>query len=211
MHIFTLLTAFNNNEDVHRSTASQVFDTEISKVTKDQRRKAKAINFGLIYGMSAFGLAKQIDVSRTEAKQYIDGYFENYPGVLQFMNETKEKAKSQGYVETVLGRRLYLPQINSKNKMLQQHALRTAINAPMQGSSADIIKKAMLNIQDWIDSEGHEIKMFMQVHDELVFEINSEKADEYANKIKLMMSNALKLHIPLEVDIGIGSNWQEAH
>ena len=206
-----LLTAFNNNEDVHRSTASQVFDTEISKVTKDQRRKAKAINFGLIYGMSAFGLAKQIDVSRTEAKQYIDGYFENYPGVLQFMNETKEKAKSQGYVETVLGRRLYLPQINSKNKMLQQHALRTAINAPMQGSSADIIKKAMLNIQDWIDSEGHEIKMFMQVHDELVFEISSEKADEYANKIKLMMSNALKLHIPLEVDIGIGSNWQEAH
>ncbi|MDC0620556.1 DNA polymerase I [Candidatus Pseudothioglobus singularis] len=206
-----LLNAFNNNEDVHRSTASQVFDTEISKVTKDQRRKAKAINFGLIYGMSAFGLAKQIDVSRTEAKQYIDGYFENYPGVLQFMNETKEKAKSQGYVETVLGRRLYLPQINSKNKMLQQHALRTAINAPMQGSSADIIKKAMLNIQDWIDSEGHEIKMFMQVHDELVFEINSEKADEYANKIKLMMSNALKLHIPLEVDIGIGSNWQEAH
>ena len=206
-----LLTAFNNNEDVHRSTASQVFDTEISKVTKDQRQKAKAINFGLIYGMSAFGLAKQIDVSRTEAKQYIDGYFENYPGVLQFMNETKEKAKSQGYVETVLGRRLYLPQINSKNKMLQQHALRTAINAPMQGSSADIIKKAMLNIQDWIDSEGHEIKMFMQVHDELVFEINSEKADEYANKIKLMMSNALKLRIPLEVDIGIGSNWQEAH
>ena len=206
-----LLTAFNNNEDVHCSTASQVFETEISKVTKDQRRKAKAINFGLIYGMSAFGLAKQIDVSRTEAKQYIDGYFENYPGVLQFMNETKEKAKSQGYVETVLGRRLYLPQINSKNKMLQQHALRTAINAPMQGSSADIIKKAMLNIQDWIDSEGHEIKMFMQVHDELVFEINSEKADEYSNKIKLMMSNALKLHIPLEVDIGIGSNWQEAH
>jgi DNA polymerase-1 len=170
-----LLTAFNNNEDVHRSTASQVFDTEISKVTKDQRRKAKAINFGLIYGMSAFGLAKQIDVSRTEAKQYIDGYFENYPGVLQFMNETKEKAKSQGYVETVLGRRLYLPQINSKNKMLQQHALRTAINAPMQGSSADIIKKAMLNIQDWIDSEGHEIKMFMQVHDELVFEINLKR------------------------------------
>ncbi len=206
-----LLTAFNNNEDVHRSTASQVFDTEISKVTKEQRRKAKAINFGLIYGMSAFGLAKQIDVSRTEAKQYIDGYFENYPGVLQFMNETKEKAKSQGYVETVLGRRLYLPQINSKNKMLQQHALRTAINAPMQGSSADIIKKAMLNIQDWIDSEGHEVKMFMQVHDELVFEINSEKADEYANKIRLMMSNALRLHIPLEVDIGIGSNWQEAH
>ncbi len=206
-----LIKAFNNNEDVHRSTASQVFDTEISKVTKDQRRKAKAINFGLIYGMSAFGLARQIDVSRTEAKQYIDGYFENYPGVLQFMNETKEMAKSQGYVETVLGRRLYLPQINSKNKMLQQHALRTAINAPMQGSSADIIKKAMLDIQAWIDRENHEIKMFMQVHDELVFELEAEKANEYANSIKLMMSNALKLHISLEVDIGIGSNWQEAH
>ena len=206
-----LIKAFNNNEDVHRSTASQVFDTEISKVAKDQRRKAKAINFGLIYGMSAFGLAKQIDVSRTEAKQYIDGYFENYPGVLQFMNETKEMAKSQGYVETVLGRRLYLPQINSKNKMLQQHALRTAINAPMQGSSADIIKKAMLDIQAWIDREDYEIKMFMQVHDELVFELEAEKANEYANSIKLMMSNALKLHIPLEVDIGIGSNWQEAH
>ena len=145
------------------------------------------------------------------AKQYIDGYFENYPGVLRFMEETKEKAKSQGYVETVLGRRLYLPQINSKNKMLQQHALRTAINAPMQGSSADIIKKAMLDIQAWIDKEGHEIKMFMQVHDELVFELESIMADEYAKNLKMLMSNALKLSIPLEVDVGIGSNWQEAH
>ena len=206
-----LIEAFNNNEDVHRSTAAQVFGADISMVTKDQRRKAKAINFGLIYGMSAFGLAKQIDVSRTEAKQYIDGYFENYPGVLRFMEETKEKAKSQGYVETVLGRRLYLPQINSKNKMLQQHALRTAINAPMQGSSADIIKKAMLDIQAWIDKEGHEIKMFMQVHDELVFELESIMADEYAKNLKMLMSNALKLSIPLEVDVGIGSNWQEAH
>jgi DNA polymerase-1 len=161
--------------------------------------------------MSAFGLAKQIDVSRTEAKQYIDGYFENYPSVLKFMEETKEKAKSQGYVETVLGRRLYLPQINSKNKMLQQHALRTAINAPMQGSSADIIKKAMLDIQAWIDKEAHEIKMFMQVHDELVFELEAKMADEYGKNLKDLMSNALKLSIPLEVDIGIGSNWQEAH
>ena len=206
-----LIEAFNNNEDVHRSTASQVFETEISMVTKDQRRKAKAINFGLIYGMSAFGLAKQIDVSRTEAKQYIDGYFANYPGVLKFMEETKEKAKSQGYVETVLGRRLYLPQINSKNKMLQQHALRTAINAPMQGSSADIIKKAMLDIQAWINKEDYEIKMFMQVHDELVFELEEKMAEEYAKNLKALMSNALKLSIPLEVDVGIGSNWQEAH
>ena len=206
-----LIEAFNKNEDVHRSTAAQVFETEISMVTKDQRRKAKAINFGLIYGMSAFGLAKQIDVSRTEAKQYIDGYFENYPGVLKFMEETKEKAKSQGYVETVLGRRLYLPQINSKNKMLQQHALRTAINAPMQGSSADIIKKAMLDIQSWIDKENLKIKMFMQVHDELVFELDAKMSDAYAIDIKALMSNALKLSIPLEVDVGTGSNWQEAH
>jgi len=206
-----LIEAFNKNEDVHRSTAAQVFETEISMVTKDQRRKAKAINFGLIYGMSAFGLAKQIDVSRTEAKQYIDGYFENYPGVLKFMEETKEKAKSQGYVETVLGRRLYLPQINSKNKMLQQHALRTAINAPMQGSSADIIKKAMLDIQSWIDKENLKIKMFMQVHDELVFELDAKMSDDYAIDIKALMSNALKLSIPLEVDVGMGSNWQEAH
>ena len=206
-----LIEAFRNNVDVHRSTASQVFDTELTKVTKDQRRKAKAINFGLIYGMSAFGLAKQIDVSRTEAKQYIDGYFENYPGVLKFMDETKEKAKAQGFVETILGRRLYLPQINAKNKMLQQHALRTAINAPMQGSSADIIKKAMLDIQAWIDREDNSIKMIMQVHDELVFEVPAEKSKEYAENLRSLMAEALKLSIPLVVDVGIGSNWQEAH
>ena len=206
-----LIEAFNNNIDVHSATASQVFDTELSNVTKDQRRKAKAINFGLIYGMSAFGLAKQIDVSRTEAKQYIDGYFENYPGVLRFMDETKERAKEQGFVETILGRRLYLPQVNSKNKMLQQHALRTAINAPMQGSSADIIKKAMLDIQSWIDREHNGVKMIMQVHDELVFELQSDKAQEYGEVVRSMMSDTLKLSIPLEVDVGIGLNWQEAH
>jgi len=207
----SLIEAFNNNVDVHSATASQVFDTELSNVTKDQRRKAKAINFGLIYGMSAFGLAKQIDVSRTEAKQYIDGYFENYPGVLRFMDETKERAKEQGFVETILGRRLYLPQINAKNKMLQQHALRTAINAPMQGSSADIIKKAMLDIQSWIDREKNGVKMIMQVHDELVFELQADKAKEYGEIIRTMMSDTLKLSIPLEVDVGIGLNWQEAH
>jgi len=206
-----LIEAFTNNVDVHSATASQVFNTELSQVSKDQRRKAKAINFGLIYGMSAFGLAKQIDVSRTEAKQYIDGYFENYPGVLRFMDETKEKAKLQGFVETILGRRLYLPQINSKNKMHQQHALRTAINAPMQGSSADIIKKAMLDIQSWIDKENNGIKMIMQVHDELVFEIQADKSQEYSENLRIMMSDALKLSIPLVVDVGIGSNWQEAH
>jgi len=206
-----LIKAFRNNIDVHCSTASQVFDTELMKVTKEQRRKAKAINFGLIYGMSAFGLAKQIDVSRTEAKQYIDGYFENYPGVLKFMDETKEKAKSLGFVETILGRRLYLPQINAKNKMLQQHALRTAINAPMQGSSADIIKKAMLDIQAWIDREDNGIKMIMQVHDELVFEVKAEKSKEHAENLRSLMADAVELSIPLIVDVGIASNWQEAH
>jgi len=206
-----LIEAFRNNIDVHCSTASQVFDTELIKVTKEQRRKAKAINFGLIYGMSAFGLAKQIDVSRSEAKQYIDGYFENYPGVLKFMDETKEKAKSRGFVETILGRRLYLPQINAKNKMLQQHALRTAINAPMQGSSADIIKKAMLDIQAWIDREDNGIKMIMQVHDELVFEVKAEKSKEHAENLRSLMAEAVELSIPLVVDVGIASNWQEAH
>ena len=178
-----LIEAFANNIDVHCATAAQVFNTELSEVSKEQRRKAKAINFGLIYGMSAFGLAKQINVSRTEAKQYIDDYFDNYASVLKYMEKTKETAKSQGFVETILGRRLYLPQINAKNKMQQQHALRTAINAPMQGSSADIIKQAMLDIQAWIDSENNGVKMIMQVHDELVFEMAADKAKEFAEDI----------------------------
>jgi DNA polymerase-1 len=161
--------------------------------------------------MSAFGLAKQIDVSRTEARQYIDDYFDNYPDVLKYMEQTKEKAKSQGFVETILGRRLYLPQINAKNKMQQQHALRTAINAPMQGSSADIIKQAMLDIQAWIDRENNGVKMIMQVHDELVFEMELDKAKDYAEDIRFMMSNAVKLNVPLVVDVGIGNSWQKAH
>ena len=206
-----LLEAFNNNVDVHSATASQMFGTPLGEVSKDQRRNAKAINFGLIYGMSAFGLAKQIDVSRTEAKQYIDAYFDNYPGVLQYMDSTKEKAKEVGFVETIEGRRLYLPQINAKNKMLQQHALRTAINAPMQGSSADIIKKAMLDVQAWIDAEDNAVQMLMQVHDELVFEMPAAQAQEYGETVRLMMENAVKLDIPLVVDVGIADNWQEAH
>ena len=206
-----LIEAFANNIDVHCATAAQVFNTELSEVSKEQRRKAKAINFGLIYGMSAFGLAKQIDVSRTEAKQYIDDYFDNYPGVLKYMEKTKETAKSQGFVETILGRRLYLPQINAKNKMQQQHALRTAINAPMQGSSADIIKQAMLDIQAWINRENNDVKMIMQVHDELVFEMQTNKAKEYGENIRSMMSDAAKLSVPLVVDVGIGDSWQEAH
>ncbi len=206
-----LLKAFNNDEDVHRATASMMFNLPIEQITNDHRRKAKAINFGLIYGMSAFGLAKQINVSRTEAKQYIDAYFANYPSVLNYMDSTKELAKEKGFVETLIGRRLYLPQINAKNKMLQQHALRTAINAPMQGSSADIIKQAMLDVNAWIGKNNPDIKMIMQVHDELVFEVNASKADEFAHKIQGLMENAYPLDIPLKVDVGIGSSWQEAH
>jgi DNA polymerase-1 len=207
----SLLDAFNHDKDVHSTTASTMFHVPIDEVTKEHRRRAKAINFGLIYGMSAFGLAKQIDVSRTDAKQYIEAYFDNYPGVLHYMDSTKEGAKIQGYVETVMGRRLYLPQINAKNKMQQQHALRTAINAPMQGSSADIIKKAMLDIHTWIGQNNLDIRMIMQVHDELVFEVNTSKADEFAHKIQDLMANAHPLDIPLKVDIGIGNSWQQAH
>jgi DNA polymerase-1 len=206
-----LLDAFNNDMDVHNATASMIFGVPIDEVSKDHRRKAKAINFGLIYGMSAFGLAKQIDISRTESKQYIDTYFDNYPGVAQYMDSIKETAKAQGFVETVMGRRLYLPQINHKNKMLQQHALRTAINAPMQGSSADIIKKAMLDIDQWIGQNNPDIKMIMQVHDELVFEIKADKADEFSSRIKDLMENTHPLDIPLRVDVGVGNSWQQAH
>jgi len=206
-----LLAAFKDNRDVHTDTASMMFNVPISEVTKDHRRNAKAINFGLIYGMSAFGLAKQINVSRTEAKQYIDSYFENYVGVLEYMNNIRESAKTLGYVETVMGRRLYLPQINAKNKMLQQHALRTAINAPMQGSSADIIKNAMHDVHDWIGENNKDIKIIMQVHDELVFEVKSSKSEVFANKIQELMQNAYKLNIPLVVDVGIGESWQQAH
>ncbi|SMM98718.1 DNA polymerase I [uncultured Candidatus Thioglobus sp.] len=206
-----LLEAFNNDMDVHSATAAMMFDKPLEEVTTDDRRNAKAINFGLIYGMSAFGLAKQIDVSRTKAKQYIEAYFENYPAVAKYMQDTKESAKEKGYVETVMGRRLYLPQINANNKMLQQHALRTAINAPMQGSSADIIKKAMLDVAQWIGEDNEDIKMIMQVHDELVFEVKADKAEEFSNKIQTLMSETYKLDIPLVVDLGIGHSWQEAH
>lgn len=206
-----LLSAFNEDKDIHSATASTIFNVPLDAVTKEYRRKAKAINFGLIYGMTAFGLAKQIDTSRTEAKKYIDAYFANYPNVFNYMEHTKESAKAQGYVETVMGRRLYLPQINAKNKMLQQHALRTAINAPMQGSSADIIKKAMLDVDAWIGQNKPNIRMIMQIHDELVFEVSADKANEFSKKIQDLMENAYQLDIALKVDMGIGVSWQEAH
>ncbi len=206
-----LCQAFKHHQDVHSITAATMFNTPIEAVTKAQRRSAKAINFGLIYGMSAFGLAKQINVSRTEAKAYMQAYFEHYPGVADYMQACKQSAKEQGYVQTLMGRRLYLPQINASNKMQQQHALRAAINAPMQGSSADIIKLAMLNIHTWIGTNNPDISMTMQVHDELVFEVVANKAEEFAKTIQTLMESAHPLDIPLKVDIGIGNSWQAAH
>ncbi len=206
-----LLNAFKRDIDVHCATAAMMFNVAVNEVTPVQRRHAKAINFGLIYGMSEFGLAKQIQVSRTKAKQYIEAYFNNYPGVLKYMEDIKETAKTQGFVETVMGRRLYLPQVHSKNKMLAQHALRTAINAPMQGSSADIIKKAMLNVYQWMGEDNNKIKMLMQVHDELVFEVRAKEAEKFANKIQDLMENAYHLDVLLKVDVGIGNSWQQAH
>ncbi len=206
-----LLSAFLNNIDVHIATAAQMFAIKESEVSKTNRRDAKAINFGLMYGMGAFGLAKQIQSSNTQAKKYITTYFAKYPKVAQYINNIQELAKQQGFVETITGRRLYLADINSKNRVRQQHALRLAINAPMQGSSADIIKKSMLDIDNFIGKNNKDIKMLMQVHDELVFEVAIAKLDYYKTKINKLMSSVVSLSVPLIVDIGIGSNWQEAH
>jgi DNA polymerase-1 len=206
-----LITAFQKGEDIHRATASEVFNVPLDEVTNELRRNAKAINFGLIYGMSAFGLAKQLDISRTDAQTYINAYFVRYPDVKKYMNETKILAKEQGFVETIFGRRLYLPEINSKNAILRQYAERTAINAPMQGTAADIIKRAMLKVDAWLASENVDAKMIMQVHDELVFEVKTEQLDSTIEMIKTLMNSAAKLTVPLIVDVGVGNNWDEAH
>lgn len=206
-----LLDAFSNGLDVHSATAAEVFGVSLEEVTKDQRRSAKAINFGLIYGMSAFGLAKQLDITRPEAQEYVDLYFKRYPGVKDYMEQTKEKAKEQGYVETVFGRRLYLPEINARNGMRRQYAERTAINAPMQGTAADIIKRAMIDLDKEIQSEKFDMRMIMQVHDELIFEIKESEVDAAIKLIIEKMESAAKLSIPLIVDVGIGKNWDEAH
>jgi len=209
----SLLSAFAAGADVHKATAAQVFSTSLDKVTKDQRRSAKAINFGLMYGMSAFGLAKQLGVERRDAQTYIDMYFKQYPGVKAYMEEVKQLAYKQGFIETVFGRRLYLPEINSKNAMRRQYAERTAINAPMQGTAADIIKRAMLSIDSWIsdDNEPDSIRMIMQVHDELVFEVKSEMLQSAIVSIREIMQSAAELDVPLIVDIGHGDNWNQAH
>ena len=206
-----LMSAFANREDVHTATAAEVFDVVTNKVSKEQRRAAKAINFGLIYGMSAFGLGKQLGISRGEAQQYVDLYFERYPGVKKYMDETRELAHEQGYVETIFGRRLYLPEINSRNAQRRQYAERTAINAPMQGSAADIIKRAMITIDDWINKPKSGACMIMQVHDELVFEVTSNAIDQVKQKVIASMMSAASLSVPLEVDANVGKNWDEAH
>ena len=206
-----LLQAFSEGLDVHSFTASEVFNVEIQSVTEDQRRSAKAINFGLIYGMSAFGLAKQLDISRALAQDYIDSYFSRYPKVLDYMEQTKEQASKLGYVETVFGRRLYLPEINAKQVMRRQAAERTAINAPMQGTAADIIKKAMLEVDGWLGRTNVDCRMIMQVHDELVFEVAESDLDEVESEVENLMSQSASLDVPLTVSVGRGDNWEEAH
>ena len=207
-----LLKAFNDGLDIHSATAAEVLGIELEDVTSEQRRRAKAINFGLIYGMSAFGLAKQLEIPRNEAQEYIDVYFNRYPSVKEYMAAAKEFAQENGFVETILGRRLYLPEINSKNVMQRNAAERAAINAPMQGTAADIIKKAMININsEIIKSYNEDIKMVMQVHDELVFEINKNKLDEITAKLKFIMEQAVDLKVDLEVNIDTGKNWEQAH
>ncbi len=206
-----LCDAFAQGEDIHRATAAEVFALQLDKVEAEQRRAAKAINFGLIYGMSAFGLARQLGITRTEAQQYVSLYFERYPGVKKYMDSIREQARAQGYVETLFGRRLYLPDINDKNVQRRQYAERTAINAPMQGTAADIIKRAMIQIDDWIQPEQLDCKMIMQVHDELVFEVRSDSADLIKQAVIQRMVAAVELTVPLVVDAAVGSNWDEAH
>ena len=206
-----LTHAFNNNLDVHASTAAEVFDTDIEAVTPEQRRSAKAINFGLMYGMSAFGLTRQLDIPRVEAQQYLDTYFERYTGVKKYIENIKLKAKEDLFVETIMGRRLYLNEINAANGLRRQAAERAAINAPLQGSAADIIKKAMIDIDKYLSAEMKEVKMIMQVHDELIFEAPEEIAQETLTLVKKMMEETAKLDIPLIADAQIGANWNEAH
>lgn len=207
-----LLDAFANNLDIHKTTASEVFATPFDEVTTEQRRAAKAVNFGLIYGMSAFGLANQLDIARGQAQDYINKYFERFPGVLTYMETTRQNALANGYVETVFGRRLYLPDINARNNMRKKAAERAAINAPMQGTAADIIKRAMLTVDQWIiDNAQDDVKMVMQVHDELVFEITTEKVDELVPMLIEQMEQAAKLDVPLTAEAGQGDNWDEAH
>lgn len=206
-----LLEAFAAGKDIHRATAAEVFGLPLEAVTADQRRSAKAINFGLIYGMSAFGLARQLNIGRNEAQRYMDLYFERYPGVLAYMERTRQQASEQGYVETLDGRRLYLPEINARNAMRRKAAERAAINAPMQGTAADIIKRAMIAVDAWLQQSQPQVRMIMQVHDELVFEVPEAQVDEVVSHVRTLMEGSLALAVPLKVDIGCGENWDQAH
>jgi DNA polymerase-1 len=206
-----LVQAFAEEQDVHRATAAEVFEMALDEVTDDQRRSAKAINFGLMYGMSAFGLAKQLGIGRGEAQEYVNLYFDRYPGVKNYMDSIRETASANGYVETVFGRRLYLPEINARNANRRQYAERTAINAPMQGTAADIIKKAMISVHQWLQDERPGARMIMQVHDELVFEVDKDKVDDVKGRVIELMNSAATLSVPLSVDAGVGLNWDEAH
>jgi DNA polymerase-1 len=206
-----LTHAFNNNIDVHSATASEIFNVSLEAVTPEHRRSAKAINFGLIYGMSAFGLTRQLGIPRHEAQAYLDKYFERYTGVREYMNSTKELAKKNLYVETILGRKLHVASINDSNGLRRQAAERAAINAPLQGSAADIIKKAMIDVDHWIGADNSDIKMIMQVHDELIFEVKKAFASHAIEQVTSLMESAVKLEIPLIVDANKGANWNEAH
>jgi DNA polymerase-1 len=206
-----LLRAFATGADVHRATAAEVFNVAPEAVSAEQRRSAKAINFGLIYGMSAFGLARQLSIERSAAQEYVDRYFARYPGVKAYMDETRRRAAELGYVETAFGRRLYLSDIRSRNAQRRQAAERAAINAPMQGTAADIIKRAMLAVDRWLRESAFPARMIMQVHDELVFEVAEEALATAEERIRGLMIAAADLRAPLEVDVGTGANWDEAH
>jgi DNA polymerase-1 len=210
----SLIAAFEADRDIHQATAAEVFGTALEAVTPDQRRSAKAINFGLIYGMSAFGLARQLGIGRTEAQQYVDLYFERYPGVKAYMDRTRERAREDGFVETVFGRRLHLPDIRSRHRALQQYAERSAINAPMQGTAADLIKLAMVEVDRWCADEGRgDARLIMQVHDELVLEVRADAVERVTEAVRERMVAAGRgaLRVPLKVDVGRGANWDEAH
>jgi DNA polymerase-1 len=206
-----LLSAFAQGEDIHRATAAEVFGVMPLEVDDNQRRAAKAINFGLIYGMSAFGLAKQLGIERGAAQTYIDRYFDRYPGVARYMEETRQSAHQNGYVETVFGRRLWLPDLKAGQQGRRQGAERAAINAPMQGTAADLIKLAMIAVQDWLTKERLQSLLIMQVHDELVLEVPDHERARVSESLGSLMTNVAKLKVPLVVDIGIGPNWDDAH
>jgi DNA polymerase-1 len=207
----TMIEAFKNGEDIHASTAAKVFNVPLKEVTREQRSNAKTVNFGIIYGVSAFGLSNQTDLSRSDAKELIDTYYETYPKLKAYMSSQVDFAREHGYVETVLNRRRYLKDINSRNAMIRSGAERNAVNAPIQGSAADIIKLAMIHINSRLEKEHFKTKMLLQVHDELVFDVHKDELERVKPMIKYEMENAFKMQVPLDVEVGLGNNWLEAH